>query len=209
MDYVYRPKNFKGTSTPTTRYILGANTRSRRPIIHMQKYRIPWRSLSLILVGAILLGGIGVGGYNVRNYMLDKNDQKMQAQRQAEEAENAKRISELKSKIQNGTDAMKLGRQKQEEGSLKEAEVAYTLALQYQPNWRDAYLSLGQVQIALKEYSSAELSLDRAQAIDPVYPTTQTLLSVLYQKTGRKQQATTAENKAQELAKRLGLEIGG
>jgi len=175
----------------------------------MQRYRIPWRSISLVAVGAILLGSIGTGGYYLRGYFLEKNNQKVTAQKQAEEAENAKRIKNLKSKVQNGTDAIKLGREKQDEGSLKEAEVAYQLALQYQPNWRDAYLSLGQVQMALRNYTGAELSLNRALTIDPTYPTTQTLLSTLYQKTNRKDASNLAQTKAQDLAKRQNLEIGG
>lgn len=209
MNYIYRPKNFRGYNTPTTRYIVGSSTRSRRPVFQLPHYRVPWRSISLVLVGAILIGGIGIGGYNLRNYLLEKNNQKIIAQKQAEEAESAKKINELKSQVQNGADAIKLGRQKQDEGSLREAEAAYLLALRYEPNWRDAYLSLGQTQMALRKYADAELSLNRALTIDPIYPTTQTLLAMLYQKTGRKEEARLAQTKAQELAKRLGLEIGG
>jgi len=81
--------------------------------------------------------------------------------------------------------------------------------LGYEPNWRDAYLCLGQVYLMQEDYTKAEQALSRALDLDPINPMTHNLLSLLYKKINRVEAANTEAQKASDLAKKMGLEIGG
>ena len=215
MDYLYRPQqNGMKKIQPVKRLAYHNRINPRSPgkiklAWQMPQFEIPWRSITIIGASLAFVGCLWFGGNMVRNWMSARrsaSEAQSLAQSQANEAwlrEN------LKSQISNARDAIRIGQERQKEGKIDEAIAAYNIALEYEPNWRDAYLCLGQAYLIERDYSGAETALSHALSIDPIYPTTHNLLAILYEKTDRAQAAQSENEKADKLANDMGLEIGG
>ncbi|MBP6930104.1 tetratricopeptide repeat protein [Patescibacteria group bacterium] len=216
MDYIYRP-NSKGTSlglnsctsrARASRYIpFGRPRLGWRP--KSPRVQIPTRLVAMSLLCLLVLSGMVWGGKQTQEWIVARKqaqeaEKLAQTQAQWEEARAA-----ISQQAKSARDALSLGQQFQANGEAREAVAAYEIAVQIEPNWRDALLCLGQAYTAIKEYDKAEETLEHALRIDPINPTTHNLLASLYQKTGRGTLASTALKKADQLASETGQQIGG
>ncbi|HPM27975.1 MAG TPA: tetratricopeptide repeat protein [bacterium] len=215
MDYIYRPNN-KGT--------LGLNNRTSRArasrYVPFGRPRLGWRPktpriqiptrlvamslLCLLVLASMVWGGKQTQGWIVARKQAQEAEKLAQAQAQWETARNA-----IAQQAKSARDALTLGQQFQASGEAREAIAAYEIAVQIEPNWRDALLCLGQAYTAIKEYDKAETTLAHALRIDPINPTAHNLLANLYQKTNRSTLANNALKKADQLANETGQQIGG
>lgn len=215
MKYIYRPNPTGGGRIGHTkgftyhRRLLPTSPGKMRLALMLPQYEIPWRYITIVFVCVVALSALGFGGYKLKNWMVARRDAKEAATLAQAEQEKSSIKNDIKNQAKNGKQAIELGQANQKEGKLLEAEAAYEVALEYTPNWRDAYLSLGQIYLVQNKFEQAETALSHALALDPIYPTTHNLLSVLYEKTDRAESANTELKKADDLAKKMGLEIGG
>lgn len=216
MDYIYKPNSAAGQSRvkPVRRLPyhnrMATNSPGKMKLAwSMPKYQIPWRFVSVIAICIVAIVGLWWGGNTAKNFFIAKRDAKVAQELAQSQAEAETIKSNIKSQVGNAQEALKYGRQKQDEGNIREAVIAYELALEYEPNWRDACLCLGQAYLMMRDYENAEKVLTHALSLDPINPTTHDLLAILYENTGRNEQANNSSQKADLLASQMGLEIGG
>lgn len=93
--------------------------------------------------------------------------------------------------------AFKGGKELATKGDLLAAAASFKKATQLEPGWRDAFLFLGQVDVALAEsnfpvvpgdltwWQKAEFALRRAKNLDPLHQPTYDELMIVYEKTGQ------------------------
>jgi len=215
MKYVYRPNPTGGGRIGHTkgftyhRRLLPKSPGKMRLALMLPQYEIPWRAIFFIFLGAVAVSGMLFAGLKTKSWVNTRR-QANEVAALAEAQSQLKQIKEsIKNQLKTPQEATKYGQQKQNEGNLKEAQAAFEIATELQPDWRDALLCLGQVYLMQKNYDGAESVLNHALSLDPIYPTTHDLLSILYGKTGRKNESGLALKKADDLAKKMGLEIGG
>lgn len=215
MKYIYRPNPSGGGRIGHTkgytyhRRLMPTSPGKLRLAWRMPSLEIPWRFIGIIVICVIGLSALGLGGYKLKNWAVARRNAKEAVALAQAEKEEASAKENIKNQAKNAHEAVKLGQTKQKEGNLKEAEAAYEVALGYEPNWRDAILCLGQVYLLQNKFDLADKTLTHALSLDPIYPTTHNLLSILYEKTNRAEQANSELKKADDLAKKMNLEIGG
>ncbi|MFY9484538.1 MAG: hypothetical protein WAP74_02855 [Patescibacteria group bacterium] len=93
------------------------------------------------------------------------------------------------------------GRKFVEEGKLELAEVAFKRATEVDPKFRDAWLHLGIIRLALRKNFEAEVALRRAKAVDPLHTETYRQLIKLYETTGNKEAAANARKGLETVSK--------
>lgn len=215
MDYVYRPsQSGNGTLKPMrdVRPLRGSNFSSpgkMRLTWQMPKYQIPTRLIVITFVSLLAIGSLVWGGTKAQQWIVARQQTKKANELAQQEADWQTTRDSIAGQVNSAQEAVGFGQQKQSEGDMKQAVAAYELAVQYEPNWRDALLCLGQAYLAIQEYDKAEVALGHALNLDPINPTTHNLLASLYQKTNRAEAANTELKKADQLATETGQQIGG
>ena len=222
MKYFYRPSSSgHGTISPTPpsagqRYRLHPNILPK-PARRQWHFTLPQINMPHITARAVLLtiaiiaaaGALWWGGGAIKNSIENHKQIRQQAAVAQEKAEHDSINNEVKGLAKNAFDAAKLGKDYMQKNDLQKAEAAFNLALTFEPNWRDGLVALASVQLQQREYDAAAYSLNKAMMIDPLYPTTQQLLSILYAKTGKPDAAQIASQKATYFAEKLGIALGG
>lgn len=220
MKYFYRPsQSGHGTISPTPpsagqRYRLHPHVMPKpvkwRPT--MPQITIP-KIPSRYFIWAFLIISAGCalwwGGNKAKELISHRQYQRQQAAvAQAQAAEESIK-NEVKSQAKDAISAVRAGQNYLQNNDLQKAEAAFEIAIQYDSNWRDALVALADTQLQLEEYDAANTTLQKATEIDPLYPTTQQLFSVLYAKTDKPDAAKIASQKATYFAEKLGIALGG
>jgi len=171
--------------------------------------KIPWRIIG-VSAAILLVGGLGWFGVAKFQNWSSRRSAEADAARVAGDKERQAALE--KSIAEQATTpiaAALLWEQKMKDGAFEEAVVAAEVALKLQPNWRDGYLMLGSAQLSAKDYPKAQTALERALALDPIYPPTHQLFATLYSATGQKEAASAETEKAISLSEKTGIQIGG
>ena len=162
-------------------------------------------ALAILAVGLTI--GIWFGFKGTKNWLVQRRENNLAAQKAALEAEKQNIENDIRGRAATRATAVAVWESEMQNNQAYGAEVAARLALEYQPNWRDGYLMLGAAQIAQREYDPALKTLLQAQAADPTYPPTHQMLAEVYKKTGDTTRADAETQKAIALSEKTGIAL--
>ena len=184
------------------------NFSNRIPLSNpLKNVKIPWKSVS-ITVGIFLLI---VAGYIGVKKTYEYTARKAETARVARLEEYNKHVEEIKTGVaKEASDAfsfLKLSQKYLKEGDGERAEAAAVLASNKDTKWRDGYINLGQVYLAVNKFDLAKQSLTQALTIDPLSGQAHYLISLAYQELNDANSAKLEFAKAKQFG--FETEIGG
>lgn len=131
------------------------------------KKKVPYRTIAIISGVFVLVVGAYIGVMKTYEFAKVKSAQAQEAKLQAYNDYVSNLRNEVASEASDAYSLQTLSQKYLKEGNGEKALAAAELVTERDPLWRDGFLNLGQVYMALNQFDKAKRSLESALLRDP------------------------------------------